>query len=152
MELSDWLELVAEAARELAETALGTVQVTFVRGPEVSAPEHVQGVYLPMFSEGVALQLALLAEPVHSDRLARRFLGLPAGEELEAEGLDVLAAFGNLIVGGLEARLGRRRQLRLGVPLALRGQAFALGGATSLEGMLEIDGDPLYLVLSSTKP
>jgi hypothetical protein len=151
MELSDWLELVADSARELAETALGTVQVAFVRAPGTTPPEGLQGVYLPMFSEGMSLQLALLAEPDQCAKLARRFLGLPAGEELEAEGLDVLGAFGNLIVGALESRLGRRRELRLGVPLALRGRAFPLGGAASLEGVLEIEDGLLWLVLSGAR-
>ena len=44
----------------------------------------------------------------------------------------------------------RRRELRLGVPLALRGRAFPLGGAASLEGVLEIEGGLLWLVLSGT--
>lgn len=151
MELSDWLELVGDAASELAETALGTVQVAFVRGPGALPPERLQGVYLPMFCDGLALQLALLAEPAACDKLARRFLGLASAEELEGEGLDVLGAFGNLIVGTLESRLGRRRELRLGIPLALRGRAFAMGGAASLEGVLQIDGDPLYIVLSGAR-
>jgi hypothetical protein len=148
MELSDWLELVADSARELAETALGTVQVAFVRAPGEPQPERVHGVYLPMFSDGQALQLALLAEPHECAKLARRFLGLHAGADLEAEGLDVLGAIGNLIVGALESRLERRRELRLGVPLALRGHAFPLGGATSLDGVLKIEGGLLWLVLS----
>ena len=152
MELSDWLELVADAARELAETALGTVQVAFVPAPPGAlSPEQVHGVYLPMFSGSLALQLALLAEPPVCLKLARRFLGLPPADELEAEGLDVLGAFGNLIVGTLETRLGRRCDLRLGIPLALRGHAFALGGAASLEGMLVIDGDPLHIVLCGAR-
>lgn len=151
MELSDWLELVADAASELAETALGTVRVAFVRTPKGPPPEQLQGVYLPMFSDGLSLQLALLAEPEACSKLARRFLGLPAAEELETEGLDVLGAFGNLIVGALELRVGRRRELRLGLPLALRGRAFAMGGAASLEGVLEIDGDPLYIVLAGAR-
>lgn len=158
MELSDWLELVADAARELAETALGTAQVAFIRTPGAPPPERLQGVYLPMFSEGIALQLALLAEPDDCIKLARRFLGSAtgeesigeesAGEELEAQGLDVLGAFGNLIVGALESRLERHRELRLGVPLALRGRAFPLGGAASLEGVLEIEDGLLWVVLS----
>lgn len=148
MNLSDWLELIADAARELAETALGTVQVAFVRVPGTPPPERLLGVYLPLFSDGMALQLALLAEPEDCAKLARKFLGLPPGEQLETEGLDVLGAFGNLVVGGLEARLEPRRQLYLGVPLALRGRAFPLGGAASLEGVLEIEDGLLWLVLS----
>ncbi|MEY4545513.1 MAG: hypothetical protein RL685_1708 [Pseudomonadota bacterium] len=152
MELSDWLELVADSARELAETALGTVQVAFLRVPGAPPPDRLQGVYLPLFSEGLALQLGLLAEPEDCAKLARRFLGLPAGEPLDAEGLDVLGAFGNLIVGGLEARLEPRRKLSLGVPLALRGRAFPLGGAASLDGVLEIEDSLLWLVLSGSPP
>jgi hypothetical protein len=51
----------------------------------------------------------------------------------------------------MEARLAPRRKLRLGVPLALRGRAFPLGGAASLDGVLEIEDSLLWLVLSGTR-
>ena len=89
MQLSNWLELAGDTARGIVQRALGMDQVVFVRVPGAPPTAHLQGVVLPLFSENLPLQLALLAERSDCATLARWFLGLPADENFGSDS-DVL--------------------------------------------------------------
>jgi hypothetical protein len=150
MLLSDWLKLVGDAARELAEIVLRVPHAAFVRVPGAPPLDRLQGVYLPLFSGNRVLQLALLAEARDCAKLARWFLRLPPGAELDSDSqaLEAMGEFTQLIAGSLEARLEGKRQVRLGLPLGLRGPASPLGKAHSVEGVLEIEDSLFWLVIS----
>ena len=151
MKLAEWMESVAASAREVASSALGATELGWA-GPSAQAPpDELCGIYIPLSMDGVALQLGVLATRDVYAALARALIG---GDDLMDSDDDVFDAVGeitNLIAGGLEVSLGDRANVRLGVPLAMKGRAISPGGTQSIHGVLRIDGGDVWLVLTGAR-
>lgn len=154
LELRELLELAADSAREVACGPLGSSAVSWEAWLASPLSADLCGVYIPLVGEAFALQLGVLAERAVCTQLAKSLLGMTADEPLESDE-DVFDAVGeitNLVAGGLKARLSATANVTLGLPLAIRGKIFPSVGSQSSQGLMRVDGNEVWLVLTGTKP
>jgi hypothetical protein len=57
----------------------------------------------------------------------------------------------NLIAGQVKVLLADRLSLKVGVPLALKGRVFPLGGSQSIHGALAVDESSVWLQMAGTR-
>lgn len=150
LKLAEWLESAAVAAREIASGALGASQLEWSGPSRAPLPDDLCGIYIPLMMEGVALQLGVLARRDVCGALASGLLG---GDDVQADD-DVFDAVGeitNLIAGQFKVLLSDQINVRVGVPLAMKGRVILLGGSQSTHGTLSIDQLAVWLVVTGTR-
>jgi CheY-specific phosphatase CheX len=109
-------------------------------------------VYIPLLTEGFALQLGVLGTRDVCASLAGALLGDMDGDSVSSDE-DVFDAVGeitNLIAGNVKVLLSDKANIRVGVPLAMRGRVFPLGGSQSIHGSLAVDQKDVWLVMTGT--
>jgi hypothetical protein len=146
------LDTAAASARQIATSALGATQVQWSGAARTPMPNELCGVYLPLLTEGFALQLGVLATRDVCATLARALLGSPDDPlDNDEDVFDAVGEITNLIAGNLKVLLTDKVGVRLGVPLAMKGRVFLIGGSQSLYGTLNIDRSDVWLVMTGTK-
>lgn len=154
MEFVEWLDAAAASARDVGTGALGMSESKWSGPSKEKLPNNLCGIYIPLVSDACALQLGLMATRDVCSTLARRLIG--GGEECEplesdADVFDAVGEVTNLIAGNIKVLLADRVQVRVGVPLALQGRVFAIGGSQSVHGNLELNDQNLWLVITGTR-
>jgi hypothetical protein len=150
VKLAEWLESAAEAAREIASSALGASELAWSGAANEALPGNLCGIYIPLMMDGAALQLGVLATRDVCGALASALLG---GDDVQSDE-DVFDAVGeitNLIAGHFKVLLADQINVRVGVPLAMKGRVFMLGGSRSIHGVLNVDQRAVWLVVTGTK-
>lgn len=149
MKLAGWLETAAAAARAIASDALGASAVDWSGASHEALPDDVCGIYIPLLMDRLALQLGVLADRAVCGELASALLG---GDAVEADEdvFDAVGEIANLVAGELKARLPDQTNVRVGLPLAMKGVAIPLGGSHSLHGVMTLDGRAVWLVVTGT--
>ena len=154
MDFAQWLDAAAASARDVGASALGISRSKWAGPSGDKLPGDLRGIYIPLVTDALALQLGLLANREVCATLASRLLaGGEEGEPLENEA-DVFDAVGevtNLIAGNVKVLLADRVQIRVGVPLALAGRVFPIGASQSVHGNLELDDNSLWLVITGPR-
>lgn len=152
VKLDDWLEAAAVAAREITGGPLGASRTEWAGASTAALPGDLWGVYIPLLTEGYALQLGVLGTRDVCARLAGALLGDLDGGSVSSDE-DVFDAVGeitNMVAGNVKVLLAEKANIRVGVPLAMRGRVFPLGGSQSLHGSLVVDGEQVWLVVTGT--
>ena len=152
MKLEEWLDAAAVSAREIAGGPLGASQLDWAGASSAALPGDLWGVYIPLLTEGFALQLGVLGTRDVCAGLARALLGDLDGDSVSSDE-DVFDAVGeitNLIAGNVKVLLADRANIRVGVPLAMRGRVLPLGGSRSIHGSLAVDQKDVWLVMTGT--
>lgn len=150
MNLAEWLERAAVAARKIATEALGASASSWSGSSVEPLPDDLYGIYIPLMMDGVALQLGVLAKRDVCGALASALLG---GDPVDSDE-DVFDAVGeitNLIAGDFKVLLAEHLNVRVGVPIAMKGRVFTLGSSQSIHGVLMLDGRAVWLVITGTK-
>lgn len=152
MNLTQWLEAAAESAREIAAGPLGFARTSWGESAR-SLPDDLYGVYVPLLTETMVLQLGILAGRDVCTKLARSLIGVEATEPLETDE-DVLDAVGevtNMVAGGVKVRLASQGQINVGVPLALKGKMIPRHGSQSIHRLMQLDDSDVWLVMTGTR-
>jgi hypothetical protein len=141
---------VAAAAQTIAASALGVQQMAWQHLPQAEVPGNLCGVYIPLLTEQYALHLGLLGQHSACDRLAKALLGMGSEESIadDTELFDAVGEIVNMMAGEVKARVSESTKLSLGVPLALAGKVFPSAGSSSTQGVLRLDGEEMWLVLT----
>ncbi|HTV21810.1 MAG TPA: chemotaxis protein CheX [Polyangiaceae bacterium] len=150
MKLTDWMNLAADAATEIATGALGMASTRWQQTPEATLPADLCGVYIPLMTDGEAVQLGLLGRREVCAKLARSLLGMGPDEELEDEStvFDAVGEVTNMVAGGVKVRAAAHINVKLGLPLALSGAPFPLRGEAFEHGLLQMDENDVWLVVA----
>jgi hypothetical protein len=151
VKLAEWLESAALAAREIAGGALGASELDWSGLSREALPGNLCGIYIPLMMDGVALQLGVLATRDVCAALASALLGGEDVPESDEDVFDAVGEIANLIAGQFKVLLADQINVRVGVPLAMKGRVFMLGGSQSIHGMLSIDQRPVWLVVTGTR-
>jgi chemotaxis phosphatase CheX-like protein len=154
LNLSELLDAAAASAQEIASGPLGASRLSWAGASDQKLPANLCGIYIPLLSDEYALQLGLLATRDVCTTLARALLGDIDGTEPMESDADVFDAVGevtNMIAGQVKVLLADRLALKVGVPLALRGRVFPLGGSQSIHGSLAVDESAVWLVMTGTR-
>jgi hypothetical protein len=154
LNLSELLDAAAISAQEIASGPLGASRLSWAGASDQKLPTNLCGVYVPLLSDEFALQLGLLATRDVCTTLARALLGDADGAEPMESDADVFDAVGevtNMIAGQVKVLLADRINIKVGVPLALKGRVFPLGGSQSIHGSLAVDASAVWLVMTGTR-
>lgn len=118
----DWRQVVESAMCELAGTAL-SFDDNAVEGHEARIPDGVMGAYLALVSDESSVQVGLLSTPAGCQRLAKALLMMaPEDDDLpESDVSDAVAEIVNIAAGAIKGRVLGRAQLKLGLPLFIKG-------------------------------
>jgi hypothetical protein len=149
LKLTDWMNLAADAASEIASGALGMGTVRWQHPPESALPDDLCGVYIPLLAEGFSVQLGLLGRPAVCTQLAKSLLGMGPDESLADDGevFDAVGEVTNLVAGGVKVRAAAHTNVKLGLPLAMSGTV--LPSAVAFEhGLLHMDDNEVWLVVT----
>lgn len=150
LDLTGWMNDASAAAQTIAASALGIRGMAWQHLPQAEVPGNLCGVYIPLLTEHYALHLGLLGQHAACSRLAKALLGMAGDEELgdDSELFDAVGEIVNMMAGELKARVADNTKLSLGMPLALAGKVFPSAGASSTQGVLRLDGEHMWLVLT----
>ncbi len=150
LDLTAWINNVSAAAQTIAASALGIQKMSWQHLPQAEVPGNLCGVYIPLLTEQYALHLGLLGQHASCYRLARALLGMGSEETIsdDAELFDAVGEIVNMMAGEVKARVADTTKLSLGIPLALAGKVFPSAGASSTQGVLQLDGEDMWLVLT----
>jgi chemotaxis phosphatase CheX-like protein len=152
VKLSQWLDAAALSARQVASSSLGATNLHWSGATSGNLPDGLCGIYVPLLTDGLALQLGVLATREVCARLASALIGADEGEvDGDADVFDALGEVVNLIAGDFKFRLTDEVAIRVGVPLAMKGRVFSLGGSLSIHGRLHLDGSEVWLVMTGSK-
>jgi chemotaxis phosphatase CheX-like protein len=154
VKLSELLDAAAVSAQEIANGPLGAAHSSWAGASSEKLPTNLCGVYIPLLSDEFALQLGLLATRDVCTTLARALIGDMDGAEPMDSDADVFDAVGevtNMIAGQVKVLLSEKVNIKVGVPLALKGRVFNLGGSQSIHGALAVDANAVWLVMTGTK-
>jgi hypothetical protein len=150
--IDEWLDAAAVSAREIAGGTLGASQLVWDGPSKAALPGDLWGVYIPLLTDAFALQLGVLGTRDVCASLARALLGDMDGDSVSSDE-DVFDAVGevtNLIAGNVKMLLSDKVNIRVGVPLAMRGRVFPLGSSQSSHGSLAVDQQDVWLVMTGT--
>ena len=113
-------------------------------------PENLCGVYIPLMTDGFSVQLGVLGQPEVCTHLAKSLLGMGPEESLadENEVFDAVGEVMNLVAGSVKSRAADHTNVTLGLPLALTGTVFPLGGASFERGLMRMDDNDVWLVIA----
>lgn len=150
LDLTAWMNDVAGAAQTIAAAALGIQHMEWRHLPQADVPGNLCGVYIPLLTDQFALHLGLLGQHDSCSRLAKALLGMGTDESIgdDAELFDAVGEIVNMMAGEVKARVSETTKLSLGMPLALSGKVFPSAGASSTQGVLQLDGEEMWLVLT----
>ena len=150
MKLSDWMALAVDATTEIATGALGMGNVQWRHPVEGDMPDNLCGVYIPLMTDGFSVQLGVLGQPEVCTHLAKSLLGMGPDESLadEHEVFDAVGEVMNLVAGSVKSRAADLTNVTLGLPLALTGTVFPLGGAAFERGLMRMDDNDVWLVIA----
>ena len=155
MLLNEWLDAAAVSAQEIASGPLGASSLKWDGPLSGKLPTDLCGVYIPLLTEGTALQMGVLGTRDVCTALARSLLGEMEGEapvESDADVFDAVGEVTNLIAGNVKVLLADKGvAIKVGVPLAMRGRVFPLGGSQSIHGSLVVDDRAVWLVMQGSK-
>lgn len=154
MEFAEWLDAAAASARDVGAGALGVSESEWTGPSSNKLPGSLCGIYIPLLTEGLALQLGVLATREVCGSLASRLIaGGEAGEPLESDSdvFDAVGEVANLIAGNVKVLLADQVQIRVGVPLALSGRVIPLGASQSVHGNLKLGDSSIWLVITGTR-
>jgi hypothetical protein len=150
MNLTDWMNLAADAAAEIATGALGMANARWQQTPEARLPDDLWGVYIPLMTDGDSVQLGLLGRRDVCAQLAKSLLGMSPDEILDDDStvFDAVGEVTNLVAGGVKVRAAAQINVKLGLPLALSGAALPLTGEAFQHGVLQMDDNEVWLVVA----
>jgi hypothetical protein len=150
MNLIEWMNLTVDSATEIATGALGMGNVRWQRPPGVTLPPDLCGVYIPLITEGYSVQIGVLGRRDVCASLAKSLLGMGADEGFEddADVFDAVGEVTNMIAGGLKVRAAAHLDVKLGLPHAISGAALLPGGTTFEHGLLTMDDNDVWLVVT----
>ena len=94
MNLTDWMNLAAAAAAEIATDALGMSSTRWQQAPGARLPDDLWGVYIPLMMDGDSVQIGLLGRRDVCAQLAKSLLGMSPDEVLDDDEWE--ASLGNL--------------------------------------------------------
>ncbi len=152
MKLSQWLDAAALSARQVASSALGATELSWSGVSSRPLPDGLSGIYIPLLTDGLALQLGVLASREVCATLACALIGADEVDvESDADVFDALGEIVNLIAGDFKFRLTNEVKISVGVPLAMNGRVFPLGGSVSIHGSLQLGPSELWLVMTGSK-
>ncbi|HTV19767.1 MAG TPA: chemotaxis protein CheX [Polyangiaceae bacterium] len=151
MKLAEWLESAAVAAQQIASEALAARELHWSGLTRDPLPGDVCGIYIPLMMDGIALQLGVLATRDVCAALASALLGGDEPMESDEDVFDAVGEIANLIAGTFKVLLADQLNVRVGVPLAMKGRVITLGGSQSLHGVLAIDQRSVWLAMAGTK-
>ncbi|MEQ8762603.1 MAG: chemotaxis protein CheX [Planctomycetota bacterium] len=123
--IQDWTDATRAAVEEFATTALGYSDVEFRVYDQDQLPDGVSGAYIPMVSEGVSVQIGVIARSQGCEEIARALLCMePEDGELDpSDMVDALGEIVNILAGVVKGRLIEREpSIRLGLPVFLHGR------------------------------
>lgn len=125
-ETKEWLRIIAESASEVAAVALGFDRCE-IRSQGSAVPDGVVGAYLPLGTSEQPMQVGFLSDPAGCQTLAKAFLGMaPEDEDLGASDLsDAISELANVVAGGIKRRVPGGVDLKLGLPLFVKGSVQA---------------------------
>ncbi len=152
MNLNEWLDAAAASAKEIARGPLGATTTSWSSSPAMVLPDDLCGVYIPLSSDGLALQIGVLAERATCAKLAKSLLGIGHDEPLgsDEDVFDALGEITNMVAGGVKVRLAEKTKVTVGLPLAMKGKLIQLGGSLSIHGSIRIDDSSVWLVVTGT--
>jgi hypothetical protein len=153
MKLTEWMNLAADSAEEIAAAALGVENVRWQHPSSATLPPDLCGVYIPLLTEGDAVQFGLLGRRDVCARLAKSLLGMGPNESLESDS-DVFDAVGevtNMVAGGVKSRAAAQLEVKLGLPLALSGSIFPCAGTAFEHGLMQMDDNDVWLVIAGAR-
>jgi hypothetical protein len=148
--LTEWMNLAADAATEIATGALGAESVEWRHPSGVVLPSDLCGVYIPLLGDGFSVQLGVLGRRDVCTQLAKSLLGMGPEESLDGDA-DVFDAVGevtNMVAGGVKVRAAGHTNVTLGLPLALTGTGFPMSGAAFEHGLMQMDDREVWLVVA----
>jgi hypothetical protein len=150
MNLTEWMNLAADAAADIATRALGMANTRWQQAPDASPPDDLWGVYIPLMTDGDSVQLGLLGRRDVCAQLAKSLLGMSADEILDDDStvFDAVGEVTNLVAGGVKVRAAAHINVKLGLPLALMGAALPLTGEAFEHGVLQMDDNEVWLVVA----
>lgn len=150
MNLTDWINLAADAAAEIATNALGVASTRWQQARDARLPDDLWGVYIPLMTDGDSVQLGLLGRRDVCAQLAKSLLGMRPDETLDDDStvFDAVGEVTNLVAGGVKVRAAQHINVKLGLPLALAGAALPLTGEAFQHGMLQMDDNEVWLVVA----
>jgi hypothetical protein len=150
MNLTDWMNLAADAATEIATGALGMASTRWLQAPDTALPDDLWGVYIPLMTDGDCVQLGLLGRRDVCAQLAKSLLGMSPDEALEDDStvFDAVGEVTNLVAGGVKVRAAAHINVKLGLPLALSCAALPLTGEAFEHGLLQMDDNDVWLVVA----
>jgi hypothetical protein len=151
MNLTDWMNLAADAATEIAAGALGMASVRWQHPPGAALPEDLCGVYIPLLADGFSVQLGLLGRHAVCTQLAKSLLGMGPDESLadDSEVFDAVGEVTNLVAGGVKMRAAPHTNVKLGLPLAMSGMVLPSSSAFE-HGLLRMDDNDVWLVVTGS--
>lgn len=150
MNLTDWMNLAADAAAEIATGALGMANTLWQQSPNATPPDDLCGVYIPLMTDGDSVQLGVLGCRDVCAQLAKSLLGMSPDEALDDDStvFDAVGEVTNLVAGGVKVRAAAHVNVKLGLPLALAGAALPLTGEGFAHGLLQMDDNDVWLVVA----
>lgn len=150
MNLTDWMNLAADAASEIATAALGVSSTRWQHPARASPPDDLWGVYIPLMSDGDSVQLGVLGRREVCAQLAKSLLGMRPDESLDDDSavFDAVGEVTNLVAGGVKVRAAGHINVKLGLPLALAGAALPRTGEAFEHGVLHMDESEVWLVVA----
>lgn len=125
--LNHWLDIMADAVRELAGTSLGVADQEVVLLPETENPgEGSTGAFLALVSDDESIQVGMVSDGAGCRTLSAAFLGMEPEEAVELTGGDIADSMGemiNIVAGMLKVRMAKdQASMNLGLPIYLGGQ------------------------------
>lgn len=150
MNLTEWMNLAADAAAEIATGALGMASTRWQHAPGAELPEGLCGAYIPLMTDADSVQLGLLGRRDVCAQLAKSLLGMAPEETLDDDSMmfDAVGEVTNLVAGGVKVRAAAHIDVKLGLPLALAGSALPLRRDAFDHGLLQMDENDVWLVVA----
>lgn len=150
MNLTDWMNLAAAAAAEIATDALGMSSTRWQQAPGARLPDDLWGVYIPLMMDGDSVQIGLLGRRDVCAQLAKSLLGMSPEEVLDDDStvFDAVGEVTNLVAGGVKVRAAAQINVKLGLPLALCGAPLPLSCEAFAHGLLQMDDNDVWLVVA----
>ena len=149
MNLTEWMDLAADAATEIATGALGMGTIRWQHPAPGEMPVDLCGVYIPLLTEGFSVQLGILGRREVCTQLAKSLLGMGPEESLadDSEVFDAVGEVTNLVAGGVKVRAAAHTNVKLGLPLAMIGSLLPTA-AGSEHGLMQMDDNDVWLVVT----
>jgi len=145
--LGTCLEALCDAARELADTALGGASFELLGAAREPHGEH--GAFVNLALPDEAIQVGVVLSPAGCQSLAKSLLGMaPEDEDLPLSDVgDAMCEIVNIVAGGLKRRLNPGLHATLGLPLFVSGRPLPTHQQEVSGRALCIGAVPLCLLL-----